>query len=159
MSSSVREIIRIGNTDLNGKKSTLYAIARIKGIGVSTGVAICRYLGIDPSQKLGSLNDEQLKKLEWAVNNVSSIVPRWFVNRAKDVESGKDMHLIGADLLLYVRRDIDLERKLRTWKGIRHNLGLKVRGQRTRSTGRLGGTVGVAKKKAVPGAGGSSGGK
>ncbi len=80
------------------------------------------------------------------------------------METGKDMHLIGADLILYVRRDIDLERKLRTWKGgIRHNLGgLKVRGgQRTRSTGRLGGTVGVAKKKAMPGGagGGGSGGK
>jgi small subunit ribosomal protein S13 len=37
-------------------------------------------------------------------------------------------------------------RDIRTWKGIRHSLGLKVRGQRTRTTGRKGRAVGVAKK-------------
>jgi small subunit ribosomal protein S13 len=35
---------------------------------------------------------------------------------------------------------------IRTWKGIRHSLGLKVRGQRTRTTGRSGKAVGVKKK-------------
>jgi len=35
---------------------------------------------------------------------------------------------------------------IRTWKGVRHSLGLKVRGQRTRTTGRKGRAVGVAKK-------------
>ncbi len=49
-------------------------------------------------------------------------------------------------------------KKLRSWKGIRHNLGLKVRGQRTRTTGRLGLTVGVTKGKAAPGGGGGGGG-
>ncbi|RLG48363.1 MAG: 30S ribosomal protein S13, partial [Thermoproteota archaeon] len=33
------------------------------------------------------------------------------------------------------------------WKGIRHALGLKVRGQRTRTTGRRGRTVGYQRKK------------
>ncbi|MHA1858204.1 MAG: 30S ribosomal protein S13, partial [Candidatus Thorarchaeota archaeon] len=33
------------------------------------------------------------------------------------------------------------------WRGIRHALGLKVRGQHTRTTGRRGATVGVSRKK------------
>ncbi|TLX95508.1 MAG: 30S ribosomal protein S13, partial [Thaumarchaeota archaeon] len=37
----------------------------------------------------------------------------------------------------------------RSWKGIRHALGLKVRGQRTRTTGRKGRTVGVRKAALV----------
>ncbi|MEM0057037.1 MAG: 30S ribosomal protein S13, partial [Candidatus Geothermarchaeota archaeon] len=34
-------------------------------------------------------------------------------------------------------RDIEFEKSIGSWKGIRHQLGLKVRGQRTRTTGRL----------------------
>ncbi|MCD6312817.1 MAG: 30S ribosomal protein S13, partial [Thaumarchaeota archaeon] len=32
-------------------------------------------------------------------------------------------------------------------RGIRHSLGLKVRGQRTRTTGRFGTTVGVSRRR------------
>ena len=45
-----------------------------------------------------------------------------------------------------VKSDIDFMTDIRSWKGIRHSLGLKVRGQRTRTTGRKGRAVGVAKK-------------
>ncbi|HOW33966.1 MAG TPA: 30S ribosomal protein S13, partial [Methanoregulaceae archaeon] len=43
--------------------------------------------------------------------------------------------------------DINLLRKIRCYRGIRHETGQKVRGQRTKSTGRTGLTVGVKKKK------------
>ena len=56
------------------------------------------------------------------------------------------MHLIGPDLTLSIKGDIDFMTDIKTWKGIRHSLGLKVRGQRTRTTGRKGRAVGVAKK-------------
>ncbi|GAG60554.1 unnamed protein product, partial [marine sediment metagenome] len=46
-----------------------------------------------------------------------------------------------------VKRDIERMRRLRSWKGYRHGFGLKVRGQRTRSTGRKGLVVGVIRKK------------
>ncbi|MEM2885380.1 MAG: 30S ribosomal protein S13, partial [Thermoproteota archaeon] len=32
------------------------------------------------------------------------------------------------------------------WKGLRHSLGLKVRGQRTKTTGREGRTLGVSRR-------------
>ena len=42
-----------------------------------------------------------------------------------------------------------------SWRGIRHMFGLKVRGQRTRCTGRKGGAVSVAKGgKIMPARGG-----
>jgi small subunit ribosomal protein S13 len=49
-------------------------------------------------------------------------------------------------LTLSTKTDIDFMTDIRTWKGVRHSLGLKVRGQRTRTTGRKGRAVGVAKK-------------
>ncbi|MEM4165256.1 MAG: 30S ribosomal protein S13 [Nitrososphaerales archaeon] len=52
---------------------------------------------------------------------------------------------MGADLELAVKNDIEREKMVGSWRGIRHSLGLKVRGQRTRTTGRKGRTVGVRK--------------
>ena len=43
------------------------------------------------------------------------------------------------------KTDLDRERALQSWRGVRHSLGLKVRGQRTRCTGRGGGAIGVSK--------------
>ena len=50
--------------------------------------------------------------------------------------------------LLALQRD-DLERlkKIRAHRGLRHYWGLTVRGQHTKTTGRAGKTVGVAKKR------------
>ncbi len=147
MSQEFKTIVRIGDTDLDGTKATAYALTKIKGIGLMTAYAICRYLGINPLTPLGSLNEELLKKIDWAVRNLNQFAPGWFVNRPRDPETGKNLHLIGAELILTAKKDIDLMKKLGTWKGIRHRLGLKVRGQRTVTTGRLGPIVGVSKGK------------
>jgi small subunit ribosomal protein S13 len=55
--------------------------------------------------------------------------------------------MLGMDLTLINREDLDLMKKMRSYKGIRHERGLRVRGQRTRSTGRTGAIVGVSRKK------------
>lgn len=55
--------------------------------------------------------------------------------------------MVGAELIYFVKEDIEREKRIKSWRGVRHALGLKVRGQRTRTTGRLGVTVGVRKKK------------
>jgi SSU ribosomal protein S13P len=68
-------------------------------------------------------------------------------NRRKDYETGIDLHLVTNDVIFYARNDIEREKKIKSWRGVRHALGLKVRGQRTRTTGRTGITVGVRKGK------------
>ncbi len=61
------------------------------------------------------------------------------------------MHLLTSDIDFTLRNDIERERVTSSWRGYRHLYGLKVRGQRTRCTGRKGGAVGVAKGgKAAP---------
>jgi len=141
-------IVRIVNTDLPGMLPVPLALSRIKGIGYNTALAICKSLGIDPRAKLGRLDQETLSKIEAAVKDLAAFgFPSWMLNRRKDLESGKDIHLVGSDLLLVVREDIERMKRTKSWKGIRHALGLKVRGQRTATTGRTGITVGVRKKK------------
>jgi small subunit ribosomal protein S13 len=51
------------------------------------------------------------------------------------------------DLTMINREDFDLMKKMRSYKDIRHERGLRVRGQRTRSTGRTGAIVGVSRRK------------
>lgn len=76
-------------------------------------------------------------------------LPGWLLNRAKDLETGKDLHLIGSDLTLQIKNDIEEMKKIRSWRGYRHAYGLKVRGQRTKVTSRTGKAVGVKKKALI----------
>ena len=55
------------------------------------------------------------------------------------------MHSLTSDIPFTLRNDIERERITVSWRGYRHLSGLKVRGQRTRTSGRKGGAVGVAK--------------
>ncbi|MGB9728791.1 MAG: 30S ribosomal protein S13 [Thermoprotei archaeon] len=146
-SQPITPIVRLANKDLNGLHKTFFALHKIKGIGINTAYAICRIANVNPEAPLGSLSPKDLKTLESLVLNLTSGgVPWWFTNRPRDPETGKHYHLIGSDLVLKVKEDIDKEKELKTWRGIRHAYGLKVRGQRTRTTGRTGVTVGVTKK-------------
>jgi small subunit ribosomal protein S13 len=82
-------------------------------------------------------------------------------NRRKDSDTGKDVHLLAADLVLKTKTDIDQAKEIRSWRGYRHAYGLKVRGQRTKTTGRAGKALGVKKKTLLqkPGAPAAEGGK
>ena len=142
-----RLIVRLLGTDLDGTKHVPYALAKIYGVGINFGYAVARAVGIDPMTRLGQLTDRQLALLEDAITNPGKyVIPTWMWNRRRDPVTGKDMHLIGAELNLTMREDIEREKRIKSWRGVRHMLGLKVRGQRTRTTGRKGGPVGVARK-------------
>ena len=149
MSQEFRHIVRIAGRDLDGTKKVQPAIAEIKGVGNSFANAMAVSLKIDSKARLGQLSDKQLQQIEAALKDFSSLsLPVWILNRQKDVDSGSNLHRFGSDLDFMVKNDIDREKNLLSWRGVRHSLGLKVRGQRTRTTGRKGRTVGV-KKSAV----------
>ncbi|MGB9703466.1 MAG: 30S ribosomal protein S13 [Candidatus Micrarchaeia archaeon] len=152
--TEVAEIVRIKGKDIKGKLPIYRALPLIKGIGTNLSFAICYVLnkmfGIEREAPIGSLNEEQIKKLEEIINNPTSFgIPPFLVNRRKDPETGKDLHLTSEDLSLRVKMDIEREKQLNTWRGFRHMYGQKVRGQRTRTTGRTGMTVGVMKKSVM----------
>ncbi|AEM39825.1 ribosomal protein S13P [Pyrolobus fumarii 1A] len=143
-----RHIVRVAGTDLDGRLKVPFALAKIKGVGITFAYALCRLLGIDPEKRAGYLTDAEIQKIEQALKDPKAIgIPSWMLNRRKDYETGRDMHLIGAELIYYARQDIERLKRIKSWRGIRHALGLKVRGQRTRTTGRTGMTVGVSKRR------------
>ena len=142
-----RHIVRMAGKDLSGNKKVQLALLDIKGVSLAYARAATYLAGIDSTLKLGDLGKEDVEKLENILKNPADHgFPNWMLNRRKDYETGKDIHLIGTDVDIAVRSDIGRERRIRSRHGIRHELGLPVRGQRTRTTGRQGLTVGVKRK-------------
>ncbi len=146
MSQEFRHIIRIRGTDIPGSDRVAYGLIKIKGLNVNLASVIARVLGISPETRVGSLSDEDVRRIEDFLGNPKKYgIPSWYLNRRKDRESGEDLHDTGPDLTLRIRSDIERLQKIRSWRGIRHMLGLKVRGQHTRTTGRTGRSVGVSR--------------
>ncbi len=149
----------MGN-DIPGERKTLIGLTQIKGIGYNFATAILDSLKINTNSNIGNLSDENVKEIEKLIlDPINGNFPIWFLNRRKDIETGADLHLLTSDIPFTLRNDIERERIAASWRGYRHMSGLKVRGQRTRTSGRKGGAVGVAKgglsapvKKGDPGA-------
>ncbi|UCB59889.1 MAG: 30S ribosomal protein S13 [Candidatus Bathyarchaeota archaeon] len=152
MSTEFRHITRIAETDLDGALKVAYAISRIKGIGINMANVIVRKGGVNPEMRLGFISEQDLAKLEDIIENpVKYNLPEWLFNRQKDLDTGENLHFTGSDLVLQTKTDIDLMKATKSWKGYRHSYGLKVRGQRTKTTGRKGKAIGVKKKRVVGG--------
>lgn len=144
----LRHIVRILNTDLAGKRQVHMALTGIKGVGRRCAKIFTDRAGVDPTATLGLLPDSEIDKLKKVVEeDAPNILPFWMVNRRGDIETGKDVHVMGMDLNMTLREDLDLMKKMRSYKGLRHERGLRVRGQRTRSSGRTGAIVGVSRKR------------
>jgi len=138
-------LVRIMATDIPGNKSVYAGLTKIKGVSWSFSNAICKVLNIDKKTKIKELSEKEIDNISEFIKNPK--IPVFILNRRKDFESGKNKHLVGADLDLQKEFDIKRLRKIKSYKGIRHILGLPVRGQRTKAHFRKGRAVGVKKGK------------
>ena len=147
MPEEFRHIIRIANTDLDGSLKVAHALTGVKGIGFRLANVIIYKAGLDPEVRLGFLSDANVDKIEDIIANPTKYgLPGWLLNRQKDMETEKERHLIGPDLVLQVKTDIDNMKTIKSWRGFRHAYGLKVRGQRTKTTARSKKPLGVKKE-------------
>lgn len=149
-----KHIVRILDADLDGNRTVLHALCGIKGIGWRVARVLVASTRVDPNQRMGNLSDDDIEQLKSAITGVEKRLPQWMLNRRKDILTGEDKHIMGADQVLQLREDVNLLRKIRSYRGIRHERGLKARGQRTRSTGRRGLVVGVIRRKQLAAKGG-----
>ncbi len=137
--------VRIFDTDIPSKMSVYAGLTRVKGISFTLANAICNYLGINKNKKLFELTEEEINKINsFPFENL----PPWLLNRRAEPETGLNLHLLTTKLDLAKEFDIRKMKKIKCYKGIRHSLGLPVRGQRTKSHFRKGAAVGVQKSKA-----------
>ena len=103
---------------------------------------------IDLAKRAGELSAEEVERLVTIIQNPRQFkVPDWMLNRKKDAKDGKFSQVVSNTLDMKLRDDLERLKKIRAHRGLRHYWGLRVRGQRTKTTGRKGRTVGVSKKK------------
>ncbi len=148
-------IVRLAGKDIKGELKLVKALSQIKGIGLnladSIAIIASEKLGINVNEKVGNLSQEQLQQVEDIIYKPLKYgIPTWVLDRRVDPETGENEHLIMSDMSFRISQDIQKEKDMKSYRGIRHMFGHKCRGQRTRNTGRKGRTLGVVKKKELP---------
>jgi len=117
---------RIAGVDIPEDKKVPYSLAYIFGIGVKSGFKICEKAGVDPEKRVRELTQEEIAKIRQIVENEYKV-------------EGE----LRKEIAMNIRRLIDIG----CYRGIRHKLGLPVRGQRTRTNAR----TRKGPRKTVPG--------
>nr|KAJ3423225.1 ribosomal 40S subunit protein S18B [Polyrhizophydium stewartii] len=141
-------IIRLLNTNIDGKRKIMYAITSIKGIGRRYANLVLKKADIDLNKRAGELSNDELERVVQIMQNPRQYkIPDWFLNRQKDIKDGKYTQVVANALDNKLREDLERLKKIRAHRGLRHYWGVRVRGQHTKTTGRRGRTVGVSKKK------------
>ena len=97
--------------------------------------------------RAGELSDQEIATVKAIIQNPRQYnIPDWFLNRRKDMDTGKHLHLHAHQLAIKFREDLQKWKKTRRHRGLRHHWGLKVRGQHTKTNGHGGRTVGFQAK-------------
>ena len=141
-------ILRVQNTNVDGKRKAAFAIRAIKGIGRRFATLVLKIAQIDLNKRAGELVEADIEKINDILAKPTDYnIPKWFLNRQRDIREGTWSQLISNGVDTKLREDLERLKKIRAHRGLRHFWGLKVRGQKTKSTGRTGRTLGVARKK------------
>ncbi|MCX7702673.1 MAG: 30S ribosomal protein S13 [Planctomycetota bacterium] len=123
---------RVCGVDIPANKQTWVALTYIYGVGKARALEAVRECGIDGTKRVKALTEEELSKL------------------ASFIESH---YKIEGMLRREIAQNIQRLKDIRCYRGVRHIVGLPVRGQRTRTNARTrkGPRRTVAKKPSVKG--------
>jgi len=142
-------ILRMADSDVDGLRPIAIGLTSIRGVGMRTSQQICRLAGINGKTLGGHLSEEEQDSLRSAIDDYATTVPWWLVNRQRDLGTNEDAHIVAMEVKMTRDDDISRMAGIKAYRGMRHRSGHKVRGQRLRSNGRTGSTLGVEKKKIV----------
>jgi small subunit ribosomal protein S13 len=139
----IQYFVRIGQTDLDGTKSVERALTDMNGVGRRVARIIADKADVDRRDVLGALDQDKIDEIVELVEGYADEVPEWLTNHQRDFFTGETTHEIGNDLEMSRQQDVNRMKMIDSYRGVRHKRGQKVRGQRTKSTGRTEGTIGV----------------
>ena len=140
-------ILRMADSDIDGLRPIAIGLTSIKGVGMRTSQQICRLAGLNGKTLGGHLSEEEQDSLRSAIDDYATTVPWWLVNRQRDLGTNEDAHIVAMEVKMTRDDDISRMAGIKAYRGMRHRSGHKVRGQRLRSNGRKGSTLGVERKK------------
>ena len=121
---------RILGVDIPNDKKALISLQYLYGVGSQVAAELCQKAGVNPDTKSRELTDEEISRL-------AIILERDYT--------------VEGPLRRQLQQNVNRLRDIKCYRGIRHRLGLPVRGQRTRTNARTrkGPKKTVAGKKGV----------
>ncbi|THH04202.1 hypothetical protein EW145_g5695 [Phellinidium pouzarii] len=130
-----QHILRLLNTNVDGKRKIMYALTEIKGVGRRYSNIVCKKADVDLNKRAGDLNSDELERIVTIIQNPTQYkIPTWFLNRQKDIVDGKNSQILSNGVDSKLRDDLERLKKIRAHRGLRHFWGLRVRGQHTKTT-------------------------
>lgn len=121
---------RIAGVNIPDNKQVAYSLAYINGIGISLAKKICKQANIKVNAKISDLNSTELERIREIIDK---------------------NHKVEGDLKMDITQNIKRLKAIATYRGIRHQKNLPVRGQRTKTNARTKRgkkvTVGSGRKK------------
>jgi len=143
-----QHILRILNTNVDGRKKVMFALTAISGVGRRLSNMLCKKADVDMNKRAGELTEEEITRLVGVLSDPLQFkIPKWFLNRQWDIKTGSYSQVFSNALQGKLREDLERLKKMRAHRGLRHYWGLRVKGQHTKTTGRRGTTVGFDRKK------------
>merc|ERR1712166_591904 len=77
-----QHILRILNTNVDGRTRVAYALTKIRGIGRRFANMVCKKAEIDLRKRAGELTEEEIESIKTIIANPRSFnIPDWFLNR------------------------------------------------------------------------------
>eukprot|EP00341_Mesodinium_pulex_P013904 CAMPEP_0116924332 /NCGR_PEP_ID=MMETSP0467-20121206/23437_1 /TAXON_ID=283647 /ORGANISM="Mesodinium pulex, Strain SPMC105" /LENGTH=152 /DNA_ID=CAMNT_0004603119 /DNA_START=26 /DNA_END=484 /DNA_ORIENTATION=+ len=141
-----QHILRILNTNINGKTKVMFALTGISGVGRRFSCILCKKADVDMNKRAGEMTGEEIDRIQHILANPRILkIPDWLLNRRKDITDGKTSQVYSNGLQAKLRTDLERLKKMRAHRGLRHFWGLKVRGQHTKTSSRRGRVVGIKK--------------
>ena len=121
---------RLLGVDIPNDRKTVVSLTYLFGVGNQTARDLCHKAGIDENKRARDLTDEE-------VSRIATILERDYI--------------VEGPLRRQVQQNISRLRDIKCYRGIRHRVGLPVRGQRTKTNARTrkGPKKTVAGKKGV----------
>lgn len=121
---------RLLGVDIPNDKPTHISLTYLFGVGDKIARDLCHKAGVDPQRRARELADDELSRL-------AALLERDYV--------------VEGPLRRQTAQNVNRLRDIKCYRGIRHRLGLPVRGQRTRTNARTrkGPKKTVAGKKGV----------
>ncbi|KAG9333685.1 hypothetical protein JZ751_010675 [Albula glossodonta] len=85
-----QHILRVLNTNIDGRRKIAFAITAIKGVGRRYAHVVLRKADIDLNKRAGELTEDEVERVVTIMQNPRQYkIPDWFLNRQKDVKDGK----------------------------------------------------------------------
>nr|XP_042130354.1 40S ribosomal protein S18-like [Peromyscus maniculatus bairdii] len=122
-----QHILRVLNTNIDGRRKIAFAITAIKGVGRRYSHVVLRKADIDLTKMAGELTEDEVERVITIMQNPRQYkIPDWFLNRQKDGKGRKYSQVLANGLDKKLHEDLEHLKKIRAHRGLRHFGGLRV---------------------------------